>query len=283
MTAKRIIAAGLLAAAAVVAQATILHADQSGSTLKLYMPREVMVKDNVICLGDIAVASGDESLVRKASDIRLGAISYAGQQVTINRYTIMTRLGSSGIDTSRVDLSGSEKIIVTLYRKSVTSAELMAAAERFAARFPLPLDQRLRALDVPADVNVGDFTGKLEVIPSLLGQPKDNPMKIGLCVSRDGKELSRRQVRFAAVPRVAPPAAAITATVKPAPVAESPKVVFRNQPVMIEVDLPGLRVTAMGLPLEDGKAGQFIKIRNLDSKRDIIAKVKSDGTVSPVL
>jgi hypothetical protein len=285
MTAKKFIAAGWLAVAAVLAQTAGLHADQSASLLKLYMPREVTVKDNVIRLGDIAFASGNESLVSKASDIRLGTLSFAGQQVTIDRYTIVTRLGSSGIDTSLVDLSGSGKIIVTLHRKTVTSAELLAAAERFAARFPLPLDQRLHALDVPADVNVGDYTGKLEVIPSLQGQPKDNPLKVRLFVGRDGKELANREVRFVSVPRSArlAVAAAQTALAKPAVVADSPKVVFRNQPVTIEVDMPGLRVTTMGLPLEDGRAGQFIKIRNLDSKRDIIARVKPDGTVSPVL
>jgi flagella basal body P-ring formation protein FlgA len=291
MTAKRFLAAGWLTAAAILAQAASLHADQSASVLKLYMPREATVKDNSIRLGDIAIASGDESLVRKAGDIRLGSISIAGQQVIINRYTIVTRLGSSGIDTSRVDLSGSENITVTLHRKSVTSAELLVAAERFALRFPLPPDQRLHALDVPADVNVGEFTGKLEVVPSLQGQPKDNPVKVGLIVIHNGKELARRDVRFAPVPRNArlAVAAAGTTAAKPAvaaktPVAaDSPKVVFRNQPVTIEVDMPGLRVTSIGLPLEDGRAGQFIKIRNLDSKRDIIARVKADGTVSPVL
>jgi hypothetical protein len=282
MTAKRILAAGLLAAAALLVQTVSLHAEQSDRVLRLYMPREVTVKSNIIRLGDIAVASGDASLIRKAGEIRLGDISFPGRQVTIDRYTIVTRLGSSGIDTSGVALSGSEKIVVTLRRGSVTSGELMAVAERFAAKYPLPPDQKLRALDIPADVNVGDFTGKLDVVPALQGQPKDNPMKVRLIVSCDGKELANREVRFAQSPRNASKAAAAAAA-KPAVAAETPKVVFRNQPVAIEVEMPGLKVTAAGLPLEDGRAGQCIKVRNLDSKRDIIARVRPDGTVSPVI
>jgi hypothetical protein len=283
MNRKNIFAAGSLIAVAMLMQAATLRAETSADGLKLHLPREIAVKDKIVRLGDITVASGKEDLIKKAADIPLGTISLPGQRMTIDRYTIMTRLGSSGFDTSLVTITGAEKVSVTLIRTSVGSSELLAMAEKFALSFPLPADQRLHALDMPADVNLSGSAGKLEVIPSLTGEPKDRPLKIKLRISLDGKELATRDVRFTPVPRIARVANATPASTDRAGQPDSPKVVFRNQPVVIELEIPGLRVTAMGLPLEDGRSGQLIKVRNIDSKRDIIARVKSDGTVSPVI
>ncbi|MHC4455539.1 MAG: flagellar basal body P-ring formation chaperone FlgA [Planctomycetota bacterium] len=59
-------------------------------------------------------------------------------------------------------------------------------------------------------------------------------------------------------------------------------IVKRNQSVLIRIEKPGILVTAIGKTLQDGKAGEFIRIRNADSQRIILAKVKQDGTVEPV-
>ncbi|MDD5133953.1 MAG: flagellar basal body P-ring formation chaperone FlgA [Phycisphaerae bacterium] len=65
----------------------------------------------------------------------------------------------------------------------------------------------------------------------------------------------------------------------------SPKqqvLVKRNQSVLIKIDYSALTVTAIGKAMNDGKAGEFIKVQNNDSKRIILAKVNQDGTVEPV-
>jgi flagella basal body P-ring formation protein FlgA len=56
----------------------------------------------------------------------------------------------------------------------------------------------------------------------------------------------------------------------------------RNQTVVIRVDRPGLLVTALGKAIQDGRPGEYIKVRNLDSRRIILARVSDDGTVEPV-
>jgi flagella basal body P-ring formation protein FlgA len=63
---------------------------------------------------------------------------------------------------------------------------------------------------------------------------------------------------------------------------ESPIVVKRNQSVVIRIELPGLLITAAGMTLEDGKTGEHIKVRNVDSQRIILAKICEDGSVEPV-
>ena len=65
----------------------------------------------------------------------------------------------------------------------------------------------------------------------------------------------------------------------------SPKqqvLVKRNQNVLIKIDYSALTVTAIGKAMDDGKAGEFIKVQNNDSKRIILAKVNQDGSVEPV-
>lgn len=61
--------------------------------------------------------------------------------------------------------------------------------------------------------------------------------------------------------------------------------VKRNKHVAVVISKPGLAITAIGRALEDGHAGEYIKVqmRITDTSRTIIAKVNNDGTVEPVL
>jgi flagella basal body P-ring formation protein FlgA len=59
--------------------------------------------------------------------------------------------------------------------------------------------------------------------------------------------------------------------------------VRRNEAVTIRIQRPGLLITAMGLALQEGRAGEPVKVRNIDSSRIIVCKVNTDGTVEPVL
>jgi flagella basal body P-ring formation protein FlgA len=58
--------------------------------------------------------------------------------------------------------------------------------------------------------------------------------------------------------------------------------VERNQNVVIKIDMPGLVVTATGQAMQQGAAGDNIKVRNIDSQRIILTKINEDGTVEPV-
>lgn len=64
--------------------------------------------------------------------------------------------------------------------------------------------------------------------------------------------------------------------------AQTPLAVVRNETVFIRVQRPGLVVTAVGVALQEARAGEYVKVRNVDSNRTIICKVSADGTVEPV-
>jgi flagellar basal body P-ring formation protein FlgA len=63
---------------------------------------------------------------------------------------------------------------------------------------------------------------------------------------------------------------------------KSPVLVNRNHGVVIQIRQPGLLITAMGQALEDGRAKECVKVRNMDSQRVLLARVNDDGTVEPV-
>lgn len=56
----------------------------------------------------------------------------------------------------------------------------------------------------------------------------------------------------------------------------------RNKTVLIRFENHGLLVTAVGKTMQKGSLGEYIKVRNIDSQRIILAKIKEDGTVEPV-
>ena len=56
----------------------------------------------------------------------------------------------------------------------------------------------------------------------------------------------------------------------------------RNQNIVIKIDRLGLLITAIGKTMQDGRVGEYIKVRNADSQRIIMAKVNEDGSVEPV-
>jgi flagellar basal body P-ring formation protein FlgA len=58
--------------------------------------------------------------------------------------------------------------------------------------------------------------------------------------------------------------------------------IHRNETVVMRIQGDGFLLTGMGLALEDGRPGTFIKVRNVDSGRVITAKVAPDGAVEPV-
>ena len=65
--------------------------------------------------------------------------------------------------------------------------------------------------------------------------------------------------------------------------AKSPTIIKRNQKVVIRIDRPGFVITATGKAMQNGKAGEYIKVRNEDSQRIILVRINENGTMEPVL
>jgi flagella basal body P-ring formation protein FlgA len=122
--------------------------------------------------------------------------------------------------------------------------------------------QAVTTVDIPAGGVISTENVKIEKIQSNDPEPADWKSPYGL-VAR----------------RALPAATVIVANMLES--LEPPAVLKRNQNVVIRIERPGFLITAMGIAMQDGRVGDYIRVRNTDSQRIILARIKEDGTVEP--
>lgn len=303
---------------------------QKDSVLKLYLPREVTIKDDTISLGEISITGSNPSkggLAAKAGKIPLGRITMPGQEIVIDRSMILSRLACNGIPASKVTLTGAEKITVRRQQKIVKGSEFVELASAFLKKNP-PAGSACQwnAIRIPRDLAVPEKSKDIKLSPRLARSTAKNQAKVRIAVVQNGKQIGECEVTFRlkyncrrAVTLVDIPAGAvinsknvkIESVISNHPEAVNWKppygliakralaantmlgphmsgpvkpvvIVGRNQNVVIRIERPLLLVTAIGKTMQEGRAGEYIKVRNLNSQRIILARVKEDGTVEPV-
>ncbi|HUS71969.1 MAG TPA: flagellar basal body P-ring formation chaperone FlgA [Sedimentisphaerales bacterium] len=304
---------------------------QKDSTLHLYLPREVIIKDDTVRLGQVSIIRGNPhegGLLAKASKIALGRISLPGQEIVIDRPMVLSRLACNGIPASKVTLTGAEKITVKRQQKIVKGSELVELASAFLKKNP-PAGSvcQWEPIRTPKDLTVSEESKDIKFSPRSVKSNVRNQAKVRIAVMQNGKQTGEREVTFRlkyncrrAVTLVDIPAGAIissenvkiesSASSEPEPANWKPPyglitkrrvpaktvlephmfgpvkpavIVGRNQNVVIRIKRPLLLVTAIGKAIQEGRAGEYIKVRNLNSQRIILVRINEDGTVEPVI
>ncbi len=295
--------------------------------IQIYLPREVTVRGNHPTLGQVSVIRGEESLAAKASEIALGRLSIPGQEIVIDRATVLSRLASNGISASKVMLTGAEKIKVKRQQRIIKGDEFVELARSFLEENLVEQSVcRTDQIGTPKDLAVPDSNKEIKFSPCLELSRARNQARVQIAVLADGQEIGTRKISFRlkyncrrAVTLADIPAGAVispenirieeTISSHPEPANWRPPyglvakrripantvirgdmvgqrepavIVKRNQNVIIQIERPGLVVTAIGKAMQQARTGEYIKVRNLDSQRIILAKVNEDGTVEPV-
>ncbi len=297
------------------------------SALQIYLPREVVIKDSTIRLGQVSIIRGEDSLLAKAGEIALGRVSIPGQKVIIDRFMVLSRLACNGIPASTVTLTGAEKISVKRQEQVIKGSELVELATTFLRKNP-PADSisQLTPVQVPNDFVLPETSKDIKIVPCLIKNSTTNLAKVQVALLDNGKQIDERKVTFRlkyncrkAVTLVDIPAGAIISpentkienTVSNYPesgewsppygliakrrlpkntiihpnmvsAAKPAVIVKRNQNIIIRVVKPGLLVTAVGRTMQDGRTGEYIKVRNIDSQQIFLAKINEDGTAEPI-
>ncbi len=303
---------------------------QKDSVLKLYLPREVTIRDDTITLGEISIIGNNQAkggIADKAIKIPLGRITMPGQEIVIERSMILSRLACSGIPASKVTVTGAEKVTVRKQQKIIKGSEFVDLASEFLKKNPPPGSAcQWNAIRIPKDLALPENGKDIKLIPLLAGSAAKSQAKVRIAVQQNGKQIAECEVTFRlkyncrrAVTLVDIPAGEVISSknvriesvISSHPEADNWKppygliakrplpanttigphmvgplrpavIVARNQNVVIRIERPLLLVTALGKTLQEGSAGEYIKVRNLNSQRIILAKVKEDGTVEPV-
>jgi flagella basal body P-ring formation protein FlgA len=297
------------------------------SGLQIYLPREITIQESTLLLGQVGIARGHESLVKKANLVTLGCFSMPGQEIVIPRNTILSRLASSGISASNVTFMGAEEVTVKqkhqivsgdyftnladdFLKKNISGNSISGwKAVRAAQELIIPddskdikyycsFDKNIRGSQVNVEITVFSGDKKIGSRNAVFRLEYESRTPVAVVDIEQGTVLSSENVKIEKRPSGSPEpedwklpygllakrAILANTVIRDNMVgsSEPQTVIKRNQNVIIRIEKPGFVITAVGKTMQDGKAGDFIKARNVDSQRIIIVKVNEDGTVEPV-
>lgn len=148
-TTLRILVVGLLPLSMLMA--TVFGGEEQTETVfvRIYLPREKTVSQPTLTLADIAFVAGDKALAKTAGDVSLGRAPFPGEELTLDRHTILTRLAAEKIDAGIVEFLGAEEIKLHRKADAITVEELIRAGTEALARDPRTATLRWNLFENP--------------------------------------------------------------------------------------------------------------------------------------
>ena len=196
MGAKKV---GILVVTYVASIMQVCPAAEQGEakSLQVYLPRKVTVKEGSVKLSHVGILRGEESLVAKAGEIRLGQLSTVGQKMVVSKQMVMSRLACSGIPSSLVKLTGADEAAVSqLYQIIAGEKFVEQASAFFKEHLPDASICRWEALRTPKQFVVPEVKKEVEFQSRLINVRPRNRAKVQVAVVCDGKEMGMREVAF---------------------------------------------------------------------------------------
>ncbi len=314
-----------------VAAAVTAYAQAPEPVLRIYLPREKIMTEDNLTLGNIAILRGEKDTLALAKKLGLGRFAVNGQQILIQRQTIKSRLASSGIDPTRVEITGAQEILLRRDEKTIPAERIISVATEYMNRllkekFPNHPDGEVIVIKQPNEISLPHSNKEIRLLARENNYSRQTKRRIWVGVFIDGKEVDGQEVIFAVnfkIKRLVasidiPPGMMIgpgnskietieSATPQEndwqppyglvsskyitkgrvidracAGPAQAPVVIERRQTVMIKIQTPVLYVTSSGVSMEQGRVGDFIRVRSDNGNgRIIVGKVLPDGSVSP--
>jgi flagella basal body P-ring formation protein FlgA len=250
---------------------------------------EAVVDDSIITLNQIAKLGGGSDALRK----RLGKLDVAefklgAEHCTVTRDQIHFRLLLAGMDAARFQVEGARRTVVlesdepATLRKILTAADQSLRAKYTAAAAAVTLGAN-KGLIVPViEIRPGQhvrFEANVKAPAAQVGRGR-----VDVAILVDGKTREVVPVSFEiAEVEAAPKAAAregIRAASYTAPALDSRDLLIKSgDSVKIFATIGSARLEAVGEALQDGRAGQMIRVRNVESNRTVHGRVEPNGSV----
>jgi flagella basal body P-ring formation protein FlgA len=165
--------------------------------IRIYLPRKVTIQDNYLKLGQVSIVRGDESLVAKVNEIALGRFSMPGQEIVIDRSTLLSRLACNGIPPSIVTMTGAEEIAVKKQHKIITSSEFVKSAYSFLKKnLSTGSGCQAEPLRIPKDLLLPVLDKDVILNPRMVESGTRNQAKVRISVLADSNEIGSGEVTF---------------------------------------------------------------------------------------
>jgi flagella basal body P-ring formation protein FlgA len=165
--------------------------------LRIYLPREIVIHDDTPNVGEVGIIRGDEALAAKAAEVVLGRISVPGQEVTVDRGMLLSRLACSGIPVSKVKLSGAEKVKVRQKGQTIKAGDLVESAKSFLGKNPSAGSIcRSELLGSPKDLLLSGVHRDIKLVPRIVKNGAGNQSRVNVSVMSGGREIGVRRITF---------------------------------------------------------------------------------------
>jgi hypothetical protein len=256
----------------------------------LDLPERVGAQSSLITVADVARLSGGSTATReRIGQLDLAEFKPREESLMLTRRVVEYRLQLAGFDTHEFVVTGADRVIVALHRRLVTADEVVSAAR----------DELIRRLAVPPESIIVDLVRpiavKLPEVPvnapiTITAQPHGSLATVGrvqmdVVISCKGARLLALSVLFD-VKSISTPTGPSSTSGMIIPTsgvssssATGPVLIRNQQRVTMQVRAGELIVTAVGEAQQEGRLGQSILVKNIDSKKLITARVTGPATV----
>jgi hypothetical protein len=165
-----------------------------GDSLQVYLLQEPTVESETITLEQIGIVRGEEPLAARARAVTLGRFSVVGQQIVLDRPTVVSRLASSGIASDAVSLRGAEKVTVRRNEKNLGGDRLAGVALAMLKGLnPAPSKIVLIRTPPPLALEAGRT---VELKPRLTGPIQDGLARVCVEVVEKDKVIAQKDILF---------------------------------------------------------------------------------------
>ncbi len=231
------------------------------------LPAKAAAGTPVVTLGQVAkLHGGDDKLRAKLAAVDLFERTKKDAAVTVSRRQIEIRLQLAGYTTADVLVGGAESVTVAVAKKTVPADDVISAAKKaLLAQFPENGDGLAVSLALPLAVKLPEIVDAdaigISAVPHA-ATVKPGRVQMDVTIKINGETKLAHPVHF---------------DVKATKV--EPILVKARQPVRLVVRQGAMTLEATGESLQDGRAGETIKVQNAVTKKAVTGRVSAAGVV----
>jgi flagella basal body P-ring formation protein FlgA len=251
---------------------------------------QAVIDDSLIALDQVARLSGGSDSVRKRlTKLDIAEFKLGTDHMTVLGDQVRFRLLLAGLDASAFHLQGARRTIVLESDEPATLRKVLRAAEdSLRAHYPGAAGALFtvnRAVTVPpVELRPGEqvrFEARVKGPVPIAGRAV---VEVALVVDRKTREVVPVSFEIAepeqSTANVAKERPGVRTALYTAPVPDGRGVLIKARDNVKIVALIGTaRVEALGEAQQDGRAGEVIRVRNVESNRIVFGRVEAGGMV----
>lgn len=164
--------------------------------LRIYLPGEKTLSEDIITLGQVAMVLGEQSLAQRVEKITLGQFAMPGQELQIDRKTVLSRIAGEGVKAS-IHFNGAESIRLRREGDCLQAEQFVAAAESYLTKALSGKGvQSVNVLRSPDHFPLSCDSGEVSLNAHMTGSQTGTTRRVTVSVMHKNVQLCQRDVIF---------------------------------------------------------------------------------------